>query len=197
MYQYDTWNTDMISNVVHVAAYDEFTDSIFNIPTWFFMHQLASDGRIYISAFAGTRYIHVIDDPDSMGISCDFQQHSFVLPSTTYTSNIPSFPNYDLGALPGGDSCSTVYTHALDPPSFQRFIVAPNPVSNWLNIIYETSADGLFELFDINGKRVAATSLYHYFKNRLIDVSNLPAGVYLATVTQNGKQVWSEKVIKS
>jgi hypothetical protein len=197
IYQYDTWNTDMVANSIHIAPYDGFTDPIFNIPTWFFMHQLAADGKIYLGTFNGSVYLHVITKSDSLGLNCSFEQHTFELPEFTYSTNIPSFPNYDLGALPAGDSCGTVYTHPLDPPSYQRFIIAPNPVSNWLNIVYETSADGFFELFDNNGKRVVATSLYHYFKNRLIDVSNLPAGVYLATVMQNGKQVWSEKVVKS
>ena len=104
--------------------------------------------------------------------------------------------NYDLDSLPGSDSCSVIYTNNVKPSETKNsYRISPNPATTWLNIVYETSADGLFELFDINGKRVAATNLYHYFKNRLIDVSNLPAGVYLATVTQNGKQVWREKVI--
>jgi hypothetical protein len=45
------------------------------------------------------------------------------------------------------------------------------------------------------GRQVRATSLFHYFKNRLINVSALPAGVYFATVQQKGKMIWSEKVV--
>jgi len=106
------------------------------------------------------------------------------------------FGNYDLGAL-DSSPCDTIVNipTGFHPPNSSSFRISPNPATTWLNIVYETSTDGLFELFDINGKRVAATSLYHYFKNRLIDVSNLPAGVYLATVTQNGKQVWKEKAV--
>jgi len=53
----------------------------------------------------------------------------------------------------------------------------------------------LLELYDVFGKRVAAVSLFHYFKNRLLDVSSLPSGTYLAVVKENGEKIWSEKVI--
>jgi len=39
--------------------------------------------------------------------------------------------------------------------------------------------------------------LFHYFKNRLLNVSDLPAGVYFATVIAKRKKVWSEKVVVS
>ena len=52
-----------------------------------------------------------------------------------------------------------------------------------------------FNLYDINGKHVASISLFHYFKNRLLNVSELPPGVYLAAVSCKGERVWSEKVL--
>lgn len=87
------------------------------------------------------------------------------------------------------------YADAINNPSQIELDIVNNPVSDWLNIVYQSPEDALFELFDINGHRVAAMSLYHYFKNRLLNVSSLPAGVYLGTVTENGKRVWSEKVV--
>jgi hypothetical protein len=193
LYQYDTWDANMVSDVIHIAEWDSFYAPA---EVWFFMHQLAPDGKIYISTFNGSYYFNVINSPDSLGLSCDFQPHSLNLGFPHFNDNLPSFPNYDLGALEGS-LCDTIVNipTGLPPPNSSSFRISPNPATTWLDIVYETSADGLFELFDINGKRVAATSLYHYFKNRLIDVSNLPAGVYLATVTQNGKQVWREKVV--
>jgi hypothetical protein len=196
LYQYDTWDVDFVANVIHIAKWDSFVNPLFNIAVLFFMHQYAPDGKIYVSPFNGVEYLNVINYPDSLGLACNFAPHSYLLTSTGYTYNIPSFPNYDLGTLEDSP-CDTIVTipTGLQPPNSSSFRISPNPTTTWLNIVYETSADGLFELFDINGKRVAATSLYHYFKNRLIDVSNLPAGVYLATVTQNGKQVWNEKAL--
>jgi hypothetical protein len=195
IFQFDTWADDAQASIIKVAQWDT---SFLPFATYFFIQQLAPDNKIYISPFAGIYILHTIESPDSLGIACNVLQHSYQLPSIGCAANstLPNFPNYDLGALPGGDTCNAVYTTHTPPVTpISNFRISPNPATTWLNIVYETSADGLFELFDINAKRVAATSLYHYFKNRLIDVSNLPAGVYLATVTQNGKQVWKEKVV--
>jgi len=113
-----------------------------------------------------------------------------------YHTDIPSFLNYNLGAAPGGNSCIVIFTTA--PQLSWRnnsYRLAPNPVSDWLNIIYQSNEDALFELFDLNGKRVGAISLFHYFKNRLLNLSELPPGVYLAAVSCRGERVWSEKVM--
>ena len=192
LYQYDTWNPDMVSDGIHIAEWDSFTQN--NVPVLFFLHQLGPDGKIYIGPFNGVSYLNVINDPDSLGIGCNFSAHSFVIPD--YNVNVPSFPNYDLGAVPGGDTCNAVYTTALQLSlNTGSYSVAPNPVSDWLNIIYQSNEDALFELFDLYGKRVGAISLFHYFKNRLLNVSELPPGVYLAAVSCQGERVWSEKVV--
>jgi hypothetical protein len=194
LYQYDTWNSEMVANVIHVATWDSFVNPIYNIPVLFFMHQLAPDGKIYLSGFNGTEYLNVINLPDSFGLVCDFKPHSYIL--SQYNFNIPSFPNYDLGALEASP-CDTIINipTALPPIKKSSFSISPNPANEWLNIVYQSSEDVLFELYDVNGQRVAAASLYHYFRNRLIDVRELPAGVYFGSVTEKGKKVWSEKVV--
>jgi hypothetical protein len=194
IFQFDTWASDIQASVVKVAQWDT---SLLPLPTYFFMQQLATDNKIYLSTYSSLWVLHTIEAPDSLGLACNVQQHSFQLPPNGATNTtLPNFPNYDLGALPGGDTCNGVYT-AHSPPvkSTSTFGISPNPVNDWLNVVYNTSETALFELFDVSGKRVAATSLFYYFKNRLIEVRNLPAGIYLATVTQNGKRVWSEKVV--
>ncbi len=193
LYQYDTWSSNMAENVIHVAAWDSFYQ--FSIPVLFFMHQLAPDNKIYLSAFNGVSHLNIITHPDSLGLQCEFQPHSYVLPQ--YSWNIPSFPNYDLGSL-SGSTCDTLYSSSgLQPEEEPFFKIQSNPVSDWLNVVYTTKEDALFELFDTYGKRVGAISLFHYFKNRLLDVSDLPPGIYFATVLQNGERIWSDKVVVS
>jgi len=102
-------------------------------------------------------------------------------------------PNYQGNfAMEFSDYCETVGINEL---SVKNFSIYPNPISDYLNIIYNSNNDAHFELYNIFGKRVAAISLFHYFKNRLLDVSNLPAGTYLAVVKENGRNVWGEKVV--
>ena len=121
-------------------------------------------------------------------------QHGLDIPHSN--DAVPNFPNYDLGPLQGS-SCDTLFlseSSVIHPPLSLR--VYPNPVSDWLNIIYQTNENGLFELYDLLGQKVAEVSLYPYFKSRLLDVSELPSGVYLGKVTTQNKMVWSVKVVK-
>jgi hypothetical protein len=194
LYQYDTWDTNMVENAIHIAAWDSFVDPIYHIPLLFFMHQLGPDNKIYMSTFNGSLYLNVINYPDNLGLDCEFEPHSFLLPK--YNVSIPSFPNYDLGILEGSP-CDTI----IDVPTGIALIknysysVIPNPVSDWLNIVYDTDKVGLFELYDLYGKRIAAITLFPYFKNRLINMALVPSGVYLAVITQNDKQVFSERIV--
>jgi hypothetical protein len=43
------------------------------------------------------------------------------------------------------------------------------------------------------GNRAGAISLFHYFKSKLLNVSDLPAGVYFATVIAKRKKVCSRE----
>ncbi|HUM47169.1 MAG TPA: hypothetical protein PLD84_09580 [Chitinophagales bacterium] len=47
----------------------------------------------------------------------------------------------------------------------------------------------------MNGIEIATITLFHHFKNRLLNVSHLRNGVYVATVTCKGAKVWSEQVV--
>ncbi|MBK9732781.1 MAG: T9SS type A sorting domain-containing protein [Chitinophagaceae bacterium] len=191
VFQYDMLASDIPSSVIHVATYDT---SQTGLPRWFRLSQLAPDNKIYISTSNGTYYLHTINNPDSLGLSCDLVQSSIVLPHFNITS-IPNFPNYDLGPLINSP-CDTLYNSTEDIFIFQNnFHIAPNPAKEWLNVVYSTKEDCLLNLYDINGVKVAFVSLFHYFKNRLLNVRGLSSGVYLASVTCEGKMVWSEKVV--
>ncbi|MBA2407295.1 MAG: T9SS type A sorting domain-containing protein [Chitinophagales bacterium] len=187
IFQYDLEAMDFASSRVQVATVDSFG---FPYIGYFFINQLAPDNKIYLGSWNGIEALHVIDQPDSPGVACDVVQHGLVLP--TWSSSVPNFPNYDLGALPGSP-CDTVYTTNDTQITDHVFRFYPNPASKWLNIVYNLKDDALFELFDLYGRKVAAVSLYNYFKNRTLDVSGLSEGVYAYsirsknTVLQNGK----------
>ncbi|MBP9882820.1 MAG: T9SS type A sorting domain-containing protein [Chitinophagales bacterium] len=69
----------------------------------------------------------------------------------------------------------------------QAYRIYPNPATDWVNIVYDLSSDAVFELFNAYGSKVASVTLYHYFKNRTLNVSNLPAAVYGFRITSNGE----------
>lgn len=193
VYQFDTWADSVQASMVKVADWDS---SYLPVATWFFMEQLAPDNKIYIATYNGIFYMHVINSPDSLGVACDVQQHGVKLPYP-YGANdcVPNFPNYDLGALEGS-ACDTLLNSVNTTSSNEfKFQLAPNPASDWLNVIYTSKEDALFELSDLYGRKIQSLNLFHYFKNRLLDVSDLPAGIYLGTVMQHGKRIRREKVM--
>jgi hypothetical protein len=191
IFQFDTWAPDLEASEILIDTVPLYQSD----PDWFAISTLAPDNKIYFSTYNSIKALHVINQPDSLGLACNFVEKGLTLPMYNIYS-IPNAPNYDLDTLQGVDTCSALYTnsHTLRNEN-ASFRIAPNPASDWLNIIYQTDEDALLDLFDMYEKRVNAISLFHYFKNRLLNVSALAAGVYLAAVTEKGKRIWSEKVV--
>ena len=191
LYQIDVQANDIPSSLQEVG---KMTDSTYFIIPFFSNMQLAPDNKIYIATYGGTPFLHVIEHPDSLGVACGYNQEGLVLP--TYNSaSVPNTPNYDLGPLVGSP-CDTLYLGEVSTINKNTtFRISPNPVSDWLNIVYSSEEDGVLNLLDVCGKKVAGVSLFRYYKNRLLNISQLPTGVYLAVVTQNGRTIWSEKVV--
>lgn len=69
--------------------------------------------------------------------------------------------------------------------------VYPNPVTNILNIESNKKIDEV-AIYNIDGKLISSYTM----DNQKIDVSNLPKGVYMVTVT-TGKVIKTQKVIKN
>ena len=105
IYQIDLWSDDWEASMQEVAVYDGYEepipgfDSLF-FPTRFFLGQLAPNGKIYINTTNGVKSLHVINQPDSLGMACDVQQHAIQLP-TLNAFSLPNFPNYQLRAKQG------------------------------------------------------------------------------------------------
>lgn len=119
--------------------------------------RLAPDGKIYISrpylwAFPGYPYpdsvhnyvnenLSVINQPDNLGSSCDYQPFSFNLGGKRTYYGLPNNPDYSLGPV-SGSGCDSLFnnTHEVQI-SFPKLIVSPNPATK---IIY-VNAKGLNE----------------------------------------------------
>lgn len=111
IYQYDLWAADILASETVVALYDGYLEPIIGFDnlsfnTYFYLGQLAPDGRIYINNTNGVRSLHVIESPDEPGEACGVNQHSFWLPTYNRFS-LPNFPNYRLGPL-DGSPCDTL-----------------------------------------------------------------------------------------
>ncbi len=103
IYQYDLWADDIPSSEEVVGIYDGHVDPFANL---FFLAQLAPDGKIYISVPNGSRYLHVIENPNEKGLACNFNQRGVNL--LNYNGGtLPNHPNYRLGPL-DGSPCDTL-----------------------------------------------------------------------------------------
>ncbi|MCB0588661.1 MAG: hypothetical protein KDD06_25435, partial [Phaeodactylibacter sp.] len=94
--QLDTWAGPDEHPLDTIANWDAYYE--LNTPPFgdgFAFSQLAPDGKIYISASASSRHLHVIERPNLPGQACGFRQHGFPLPTSNGTT-VPHFPNYRL-----------------------------------------------------------------------------------------------------
>ena len=75
-----------------------------------------------------------------------------------------------------------------------NFALYPNPVSTVINISFPKSSENAeFALYNVLGERILQTNV-NTMKNT-IDVSGLPSGMYIASITSNNKTT-SYKIIK-
>ncbi len=112
-WRYDLQASDIWASRELIAVYDKFKGPF---STYFYLMQLAPDGKIYSSAPNGVNYLHVIHQPDEE--DCQYHQHGIKLPKYTGFS-VPNFPNYRLGPL-DGSPCDTLGLNN-DPRAWYRY----------------------------------------------------------------------------
>ena len=124
VYQFDV--NDITNSQFTVAIYDGFQSG--GLSCNFYLTALAPDGKIYINSGNGSLDLHVINNPDSAGLSCNFCQHCIHLPAFN-AFTMPNYLNYNLGPQTGTacDSLSTaIYPVKIPVDAFDIF---PNPAS--------------------------------------------------------------------
>ena len=174
LYQYDTWASNIDSSRILVTQYDSFTNPF---PTYFFMHQLAPDNKIYINTWGSSLVFHVIESPDSLGLACNVQQHSLII--SNYNFSIPNFPNYDLGRLIGSPCDTiTIITEINSPPSLRSLKFYPNPANTRVHLQYRLFEESNLRIFDVTGRIVKSIKLKNKSGEDDMDVSELTNGTY-------------------
>jgi hypothetical protein len=107
IYQYDLEAADIEASREVVAVYDGgLAPPPFEVPTRFFLCQLAPDDKIYISSTNTVPLLHVIHNPNAKGAACEVEQRGLALP-TFNAFGIPNSPYYGLGPE-DGSPCDTL-----------------------------------------------------------------------------------------
>jgi hypothetical protein len=159
--------------------------------------QLAPNAKIYVSCWNGGKdSIHVINQPDSFGVACDFKMYGQPV-NTISPINLPYFPNYRLGALAG--SCDTIHTSvraiADARPAFAS--VAPNPALDQASLFYSTNSNSQnrAEIFDMTGNLIWNSNTVGSSGNININLSAMPAGIYLVRFTADDNILLNTKLV--
>ncbi|MCX6291757.1 MAG: T9SS type A sorting domain-containing protein, partial [Bacteroidetes bacterium] len=193
VFQFDTWaGASMPSTKTIVATYDGF---ISGLHSTFFMMQLAPDNKIYISTSQGTNVLHVINDPDQPGLSCNLVQHQLRLPSYNAEA-LPNAPNYDLGALTGSVCDSLPHVGIIELADQQDLIsVFPNPsVTGIFYFQLNESPDQIknMEILDVTGRLIDASKKNLYE----VDISSSAGGIYFYSIQTKSGKIIKGKLVK-
>ena len=167
--------------------------------------QRGPDNKLYMTScnpyFTSTfdslnMYIGVINEPDSIGLACNFAPYSVYLGGRRSFYSLPNMPNYNLGTLVGSPCDTLTSIHSI-PETKQGFEIIPNPVNSDFRISLSgnVEAENYFELriFNMNGKLVYQDK--RYIVGEKINCLEFSSGLYAITLTRNGR-MWFNKFIK-
>jgi hypothetical protein len=86
--------------------------------------------------------------------------------------------------------------YSVPAPENETAVIFPNPFNHYLNIVFnERSIKGKvdFKLIDVTGKEVLSEEIVKVKTN--FEINNLPEGVYLYKVLENGAEIQNGRVI--
>lgn len=189
IFQYDLNTTDWVSSRQTVAYYDGFAAPF---GSRFYIAQLAPDNKIYINCTNGEYVMHVIDNPDLPGASCNVKQHAINLGCyNTYT--IPNYPNFRLGKSIGS-TCDTIISDSDQAAIFpgQRYKIIPNPTSGPVGIIDAQNPNSNDEVMifvsDITGRIIYRSTINTGTNGWKFDLRLNSKGVYfIGIVDKSGR----------
>jgi len=182
LFQYDLTKSDVEVARALVGEYDGHVAP--NLPTTFFQMMLAPNGKIYMTGTSSVNVLHVIHNPDALGLACDFRQHDLVLPARIMWQ-VPNFPHFRLFDLPGSP-CDTLGINGSvaveEPERSKEMQVAlwPNPAqeSCIVELRGEEGLTGRWELLNNAGQVALHGAWSESQTTQQINLKSLPPGAY-------------------
>ena len=179
--------------------------------------KLAPDNKIYLTSGDQTAstpypdtlfttinsYLSVINQPDSLGLACDFQPFSFYLGGARTYYGLPNNPDYDLGAWVGSPCDTLTVSLSPNPSPEERGAIMQAWYNHEWNMIHVNASKlkekyGVLRLFDVEGRVVYERKVEvisgGYFTTE-IGMNGVASGVYIVSLTTE-KDKLQGKILK-
>ncbi len=201
VFQFDLTAPNIFASKQLIAVLPSYERSAGNM-------KLAPDNKIYLTSGDQTAstpypdtlfttinsYLSVINQPDSLGLACDFQPFSFYLGGARTYYGLPNNPDFELGAWVGSP-CDTL-TVGITENNQKGDVFFQAWYNHEWNIIHVNASklkgkSGVLRLFDVEGRVVVERKVDviagGYFTGE-IAMNAITAGVYIVSlVTEKDK----------
>lgn len=114
-----------------------------------------------------------------------------------WTDGLRCYQDSEIGLYSTGivDSCDYIYNWATAnfEKQNERIVVYPNPAKDKIEISYEKCQKVNIEIFELTGKLILSEIIQ---TNEEFNISNLNSGIYLIKITDEEKNLFTNKLIK-
>lgn len=148
--------------------------------------QLGPDGKLYILRIDTIAHLDRIKFPDSLGLSCTYEQNIVNISNTNPLSfpalGLPNFmvsmfdTSYRYYFIPEEDTSNSIGS-TLNPDAWDIY---PNPAQDFLNIYFPENIDLYYiEIINLQGKIQYSDNTFNRGYPLKLDLKNIPPGTYL------------------
>ena len=207
IWQYDLTAANIVNSKVAIGTFNDPDMGVWSM-------LLAPDNKIYITAtdesygwpYPDTLFttinsnLSVINQPDSLGLACDFQPFSFYLGGARTYYGLPNNPNYELGAWVGSP-CDTLSVGLPPPAAAAPFFQAwYNPEWDMVHVNASglKGSKGSLRVFDTEGRIVYEKNIAVIpggYVATEIPTNNFASGIYIVSLVTE-KETLSYKLGK-
>lgn len=176
LHQIDTWEADIESNGIRLI--DVYNGVLDPFSTNFHLMTLAPDCKIYMGSTNGSFSIHVINEPNALGVDCNFVQQGIKLPRAIGSANLPLNPRWRVDE---DDKCDETITSVfgLDVYYRQDLKVFPNPTTGPITIeLPDLKTKARLEIYNMEGQLVLQQDINQYALEVQLNLDNFSSGYY-------------------
>jgi len=166
---------------------------------WTWGLQLGTDGKIYVAGM-DNQYLSVINNPNNLGLNCNFQDSAIYLNGKICSYGLPNFiDSYDYSNTIVNCDVDGI-TEKTNKTKTTLGDAQPNPNSGSTQISYflpDNISNAKIIFTDMLGKVIEEQVLQSGYGLLNIDTQNLPSGIYSYTLIVDEKVIVTKKIMRN